>query len=94
MQRSGCEEDLEMTVKRLYLSDDEGFKREGVTDERKSRRYSGESGNFYQFSLPWGKWSVGERRNNSFTNSGAARGPAASESPGSLLEMQDLRSYP
>ena len=37
-----------MIVKIVYLSDDEGFKREGgVIDERKSRRYSGKSRNSY-----------------------------------------------
>lgn len=57
MQCSAWEGDLEMTVKRVYQSD-EGFKRVGVIDERKSRRHSGESGNFYHYSLPQNIWSV------------------------------------
>lgn len=47
-----------MTVKRIYQSDDEGFKRGGVMDGRKSRKYSEDSGNSCQSSLPqaYGVW--------------------------------------
>lgn len=55
---SAWEGDLEMTVKRIYQSDDEGFKRGGVMDGRKSRKYSEDSENSCQSSLPqaYGVW--------------------------------------
>lgn len=84
--RNDCEE--------LYLSKDESVKRGGGIDERKSRGYTAESGNFYQLSLPQFIRSVSEWRDKSFANSCAAGGPAASVITWELLEMQNLRSYP
>ena len=49
-----------MTVKSIYQSDDDDFKKGGVIDERKSRKYSEDSGNSYRSFLPQDIWSVDE----------------------------------
>lgn len=53
-----------MTVKSIYQSDDDDFRKGGVIDETKSRKYSEDSGNSYRSSLPQDIWSVDEGRNS------------------------------
>lgn len=55
---STWEGDLEMTVKRIYQSGCEGFKRGGVMDGRKSRKYSEDSGKLLPVALTqaYGVW--------------------------------------